>query len=220
MNHTPDTAATSGNGGDFGPQQAAAVLDQTTQQAHRQFAPNPPMLNVFRAFVVLIAYGAIWLSVLGQHPYKGPKPWTLVITYALVAIVITWSTRALRRAGAGVSGPAQRTRNIGMGVLGVGWVLVYVFEGAFYHTGNAILYGIYPATAPLLIVGLAAAAWAAGRADWPLSATCLAVAIFAAFAALTGPVYCWLIVGIGFFLAMLGNAAYGFWQQRRSVVRP
>src|SRR5579863_243196 len=201
MNHTPDTA-TSDNGGDFGPQQAAAVLDQTTQRAHRQFAPNPPMLNVFRAFVVLVAFGAIWLSVLGQHPYTGPKTWTLVITYALVAIVITWSTRALRRAGAGVSGPAQRTRNIGMGVLLFGWVLVYVFEGAFYHTGHAILYGIYPATAPFLIVGLAASAWAAGRADWPLSATCLVVATFAAFAALSGPIYCWLIVGIGFCLAM------------------
>jgi hypothetical protein len=107
-----------------------------------------------------------------------------------------------------------------MGVLLVGWVLVYVFEGAFYHTGHAILYGIYPATAPFLIVGLAAAAWAAGRADWPLSATCLVVATFAAFAALSGPIYCWLIVGIGFCLAMLGNAAYGFWEQRRSVVRP
>lgn len=219
MNHTPDTT-TAEDGGNFDPQQAAAVLDQTTQQAHRQFAPNPPMLNVFRAFVVLVAFGGLWLSVRGQHPYAGPKPWAIGITYGLVAIVIAWSTRALRRAGAGVSGPAQRTRNIGMGVLLVGWVLVYVFEAAFYKTGTSIVYGIYPATAPILIVGLAAAAWAAGRADWPLSATCLVAAIFAAFAALSGPVYCWLITGIGLCLAMLGNAAYGFWQQRRSVVRP
>jgi hypothetical protein len=218
MNHTPDTTAT--NGGDFGPQQAAAVLDQTTQQAHRQFAPNPPMLNVFRAFVVLVAFGGIWLSVLGQHPYTGPKPWIIAISYALVAIVIAWSTRALRRAGAGVSGPAQRTRNIGMGVLLAGWVLVYVFEGAFYKTGPSIVYGVYPATAPFFIIGLAAAAWAAGRADWPLCVTCLGMATFAAFAALSGPIYCWLITGIGLCLAMLGNAAYGFWQQRRSVVRP
>jgi hypothetical protein len=45
------------------------------------------------------------------------------------------------------------------------------------------------------------------------------VAIVAAFAALTGPVYCWLIMGIGLCLAMLGNAASGFRQQHRSVVR-
>ena len=97
---------------------------------------------------------------------------------------------------------------------------MYVFEGAFYKTGAPIIYGIYPATAPFLIVGLAAAAWAAGRQDWPLTATCRGVAIVAAFAALTGPVYCWLVMGIGLCLAMLGNAAFGFRQLRRSVVRP
>lgn len=220
MNHTPDNETVTDNESPLDPQEAAALLDQATQQARRKFQPNPPMLNVFRAFVVLVAFGGLWLSVLGQHPYAGPKPWAIAITYGLVGIVIAWSTRALRRSGAGVSGPAQRARNIGMGVLLSGWVLVYVFEGAFYKTGDSIIYGVYPATAPFLIVGLAAAAWAAGRADWPLSATCLVVATFAAFAALSGPIYCWLIVGIGFCLAMLGNAAYGFWEQRRSVVRP
>jgi hypothetical protein len=219
MNHTPDNETITGNQSPLDPQEAAALLDQTTQHARRKFQPNPPMLNVFRGFVVLVAFGGLWLSVRGQHPYTGPKPWAIAITYGLVGIVIAWSTRALRRSGAGVSGPAQRARNIGMGVLLSGWVLVYVFEGAFYKTGAPIIYGIYPATAPFLIVGLAAAAWAAGRQDWPLTATCLGVATVAAFAALTGPVYCWLIMGIGLCLAMLGNAAYGFRQQRRSVVR-
>ena len=37
--------------------------------------------------------------------------------------------------------------------------------------------------------------------------------------AVTGPVYCWLVMGIGLCLAMLGNAAYGFWQLHQSVVR-
>jgi hypothetical protein len=39
-----------------------------------------------------------------------------------------------------------------------GWILVYVFEVAFYKTGPSIVYGIYPATAPFFIIGLAAAA--------------------------------------------------------------
>jgi hypothetical protein len=220
MNHTPDNETITGNESPLDPQAAAALLDQTTQQARRRFQPNPPMLNVFRAFVVLVAFGGLWLSVLGQHPYTGPKPWAIGVCYGLVAIVIAWSTRTLRRSGAGVSGPAQRSRNIGMAVLLVGWVLVYVWEAAFYKTGAHIIYGIYPATAPFLIVGLAAAAWAAGRDDRPLTATCLGVAIVAAFAGLAGPIYCWLIMGIGLCLAMLGNAAYGFAQQRRSVVRP
>ena len=37
------------------------------------------------------------------------------------------------------------------------------------------------------------------------------MAVVAAFAALTGPAdYCWLVMGIGLCLAMLGNAAFGF----------
>ena len=71
MNHTPDSA-TAGNGGNFDPRQAAALLDQTTQQARRQFEPYPPWMLVIRAVMVLAACGAIWLSVRGQHPYKGP----------------------------------------------------------------------------------------------------------------------------------------------------
>ena len=222
MNHPPSTneTAAADNGGDFNPHQAAALLDQTTQQARRKFEPNPPLLNVFRAFVVLVAFGGLWLSVRGQHPYAGPKPWAIGVTYGLVAVVIAWSARAVKRSGEGVSGPAKRARNIGMTVLLTGWVLVYVYEVAFYKTGAHIIYGIYPATAPFLIIGLAGAAWAAGREEWPLTATLLGVAVVAAFAALTGPIYCWLIMGIGLCLAMVGNAAFGFMQERHSVVRP
>ena len=71
MNHTPDTTA-AGNGGNFDPQQAAALLDQTTQQARRQLEPSPPWLLVIRAVLVLAVCGAVWLSVRGQHPYTGP----------------------------------------------------------------------------------------------------------------------------------------------------
>lgn len=203
------------------PHEAAAMLDQATQQARRKFQPNPPLLNVFRAFVVLAAFGGIWLSVRGQHPYTGPSGWAVAIAYVLVAIVIGWSASALKRSGAGVTGPAQRARNLGIGVLLVGWVLVYVFQGALYKAGapHDIVYGLYPATAPFFIIGLAGAANSAGREDWPMTATTLAVAVVAAVAAFGGPIDCWLIMGIGLCLAMLGNAGFTVWQQRRSVVR-
>ncbi|HUA40646.1 MAG TPA: hypothetical protein VMA32_03730 [Streptosporangiaceae bacterium] len=220
MSPTPDTTA--GNGGSFGPEQAAALLDQTTHQARRKFQPNPPVLNVFRAIVVLVAFGGIWASVRGQHPYTGPSAWAITLAYVLIAIVIGWSASALRRAGAGVTGPTQRARNVGIGVLLVAWVLVYVFMGALYHAGvsHEIIYGLYPATAPLMIVGLVGAANAAGREDWPMVGTTLPVAIVAAIAAFGGPVNAWLIMGIGLCAAMLGAAAVAIWQQRRSVVRP
>ncbi len=184
-----------------------------------KFAPSPPLLSVLRAVVVLGAFGGVWLPVRGQHPYKGPSGWAVSVAYVLVAIVIGWSASALKRAAAGVSGPAQRARNAGIGVMLVAWAAVFVFMGALYHAGasKAIVFGLYPATAPLLIVGLAGAA---GREDWPMTGTTLALAIVAAAAAFGGPAGAWLIMGTGLCAVFLGTAAFTVWQQRRSVVRP
>jgi hypothetical protein len=107
MNHTPDTT-TAGNGGSFDPRQAADLLDQATQQARRTFTPGPPLLWAYRAVFVLVAFGGYWLSVRGRDPYAAPSGGLVAVIFGLVAINIGWSTWALKRAGAGVSGPAQR----------------------------------------------------------------------------------------------------------------
>jgi hypothetical protein len=227
MNHAPDTTTTTtttddDGGGSFDPQQAAALLDQTTQQAHRTFTPGTPLLWSFRAVVVLVAFGSFWLSARGhQDPYAAPSGWALAVTYTLVAINIAWSTLRIRRAGAGVRGPAERARRAWLGVMLGVWIVAYAVTVPLYHatTGHPV-WGLYPASAPLLIVGLAGAATAAARRDWPMTGTCLAIAIVAAAAGFGGPAGAWLILGIGLCAAMLGTAAYTLWQQRRTPVRP
>src|SRR5437762_659683 len=106
MNHTPDTTAV-GNGGNLDPQQAAALLDQTGRQARRQLEPYPPWLLVFRAFLVLGAFGTVWLSVRGQHPYKGPTAAALVIVVLFVLIHSAVTFTVAKRATTGVSGRSQ-----------------------------------------------------------------------------------------------------------------
>ena len=221
MNHTPD-ATTAGNGGSFEPQQAAALLDQATQQARRTFASGPPLLWIFRAVLVLVVFGSIWLSVRGrQDPYSAPSGWVFAVVFVLVAINAGWSAVAIKRAGAGVSGPAQRAKRFWLGVMLVAWIAVYAFTTPLYHAAASYpVWGLYPASAPLLIIGLLAAATAAARHDWPMAGTSLAVAIVAAAAGFGGPAGAWLIMGIGLCAAMLGAAAFTVWQQRRSVVRP
>ena len=159
MNPTPDTTA-AGNGGNFDPQQAAALLDQATVQARRRFTPGPPLLWVYRAFFVLVAFGGYWLSVRGhQDPYSAPPGGLLAVIFALVAINIGWSTWALKRAGAGVSGPAQRKRRAWIGLMLVAWVAAYAFTAPLYHaSASHPVWALYPASAPLMIVGVAGAA--------------------------------------------------------------
>jgi hypothetical protein len=70
VNPAPDTS-TAGDGGNFGPREAAALLEQTRRQARRQFAPAQPWLLAIRAVLVLAALGAIWLSVRGCGTHGG-----------------------------------------------------------------------------------------------------------------------------------------------------
>jgi len=216
MNLTPDGTASAdngGNGGNFDPQQAAALLDQTIQNARRTFASGPPLLWLYRAVFVLVTFGGFWLSVRSQQPYTGPRGWSLPLAAVLIAINIVWSVLILKRSGAGVSGPAQRSRQTWIGVMLAVWIIAYAITAPLYHAGAS-----HPASAPLMIVGLIGAATAAARRDRPTAATLLAFAVVAAAAGFGGPVGAWLITGIGLSAACLGTAAFKVWQQRQGVV--
>jgi hypothetical protein len=220
MNHPPD-ATTADDGGNFDPQQAAALLDQATVQARRTFSPGPPLLWVYRAAFVLVVFGGYWLSVRGRDPYSAPPGGLVAVIFALVAINIGWSTWALKRAGAGVSGPAQRKRRAWMGAMLVVWVAAFAVTVPLYHaSASHPVWALYPASAPLMIVGLVGAATSAARRDWPAAGPILAIAIIAAVAGFGGPAGAWLIMGIGLSAVCLGTAAFTVWQQRRSVVQP
>ena len=217
MNDTrdPNEAAAAGDEGEFDPREAAVLLQQTKRRARNRFNPNPPLMSLLRAIVAFCAYGAVWLSVRGQHPYKGPAGWALAILYALVIIVIIASVGYLKRASTGVKGPS-RMRPAESIVLAAAWILVYVFMGALEHAGasHAIVYGIYPATAPLIMLGLVGAALAQARADWPIFSGTLTVAVIATIAAFFGPAGAWLVAGIALAAALLVQAGATAWRQR------
>jgi hypothetical protein len=220
VNHASDTTA-AGNDGNFDPQQAAELLDQTTRQARRTFTPLLPMLYVYRAVLALVALGGYWLTMRGKDPYAAPPGGLLAVIAVLVAINIGWSAWVLKRAGAGVSGPAQRKRRAWLGGVLLVWIVAFAVTVPLYHAhAHYPVWGLYPANAPLLIVGVVGAAAAAACRYWPMAGITLAVAVVAAVAGFGGPGGAWLILGIGLSAAMLGAAAFMFWQQRRSVIRP
>lgn len=165
--------------------------------------------------VVLAAYGAIWLSVRGQHPYKGPTGTAVAVLYLFLILVIVPSAVFARRATAGVKG-RSRLRPAEIAVLAAAWIAVYVFQGALYHAGAgpAIVYGVYPAAGPLMIVGLVAAGVAAARGSWSIFGAALTVAVLATGSAFAGPVGAWAVAGVGLAVALLVHAAMTAWRQR------
>ncbi len=209
-------AHTADDGRELDPREAAAVLEQTTRRARRQLDLHPPLLMLGSALVVLIAYGAVWLSVRNQHPYDGPSGAALAVLYSTVAVWAVLVTVVQRRATSGVSGRSSRLRRGQGAAFGVAWVMVYVFQGALYHAGagHAIAYGIYPATAPLIIVGSAAAAHQAALENWEWAGFAGAAVILAGFAAYTGPATVWAVVGVGLAVLLVARAVGRIWLRR------
>ena len=100
MNGTTSTSAATGHGGHFDPRQAAALLDQTTRQTRRRIEPYPAWLYVIRAFIALAGYGAVWLSVRGQHPYHHPTAAVIPVLVVLVVVNFVATVTVARRATA------------------------------------------------------------------------------------------------------------------------
>jgi hypothetical protein len=211
MNHTSD-ATTSDGGGTFDARQAAALLDQTTQQARRQFAPSPPWLLATRAVAVLAVCGTVWLTVRGQHPYHGP---TAVVIPVLVAFIILnfFVTVAVReRAMTGVRG-VSRLRPAEITVLVVAFAATVVFMAT-----AGVSFGHYPTTV-LILPGLAYAAVMA-RTGWRRCGVGLAVAAVGVAGAFAGPAGSWAVTGVGLCAVLGVRAAAIALGQRRDADRP
>jgi hypothetical protein len=209
MNTTPDTT-TVGNGGDFDPQQAATLLGQTTQQARRKFQPSPPWLLVTRAVMVLAALGAIWLSVRGQPPYRGPTAADIPVLVAFIVVNFAATVAVRRHATAGLSGRSRFSQSEIT-------VLVLAFAAAVVAMAGLRAAGVDFATYPtsvLVVPGLAWAVLMAARANWRGLATGLAIVVIGIVGAFAGPAGAWAVAAVGLCVMLLGSATAIAWQQR------
>jgi hypothetical protein len=215
MNPAPDTAAAAGNGGDFDPRQAAELLGQATHEARRQFEARPAWFSASRAVGALAVYGSIWLSVRGQHPYLHPTaaaaPGGIIFGMLSLAAAVALA----KRANAGVTG-RSRLHPYEIAILTAIWAGVFVIMGVLAGAGvsDGVVYGLYPATVPLIAGGLAWAGMMLARADWRSVATGLGIAVVGAAGLAGGPAGSWLIVGVGSCAVLLARAAFTAWRQR------
>jgi DNA-binding MarR family transcriptional regulator len=112
MQGTHDISQKADDSDELDPREAARLLAQTEREARRQFNLNPQWINGLMAAVILVAYGTLWLSTRGQHPYKGPNLGVVALVYVAVAVAFAVSVKVYRRATAGVSGPAMRQQQV------------------------------------------------------------------------------------------------------------
>ncbi|MGI9148453.1 MAG: hypothetical protein ACR2IK_18200 [Chloroflexota bacterium] len=202
--------------GGLDPREAARLLAQTQRQARRELDFRSPWLSLLAAAAALVAFGSVWLSVRGQHPYRYPTVVGLLGLYAVVAIRIGSVLYAHRRARTGVSGRSVRQTRAEGAALAVALVAVYLVMAALAHAGasDGVVYGVYVATVTMLVLGTFGAARSAIREDWRELAISIAVVLVATGSAFAGPRGVWLSNGVGLCIVLLADSAVQGWLLR------
>jgi hypothetical protein len=213
MNRTRDIHPTEPHEDGMTPGDAARLLAHTQSQAQRELDFRSPLLTLVAAAVVLLGFGAVWLSVRDQHPFTGPTAASLVVLYVLVAIRIGTVLYAHRHASAGVTGRSVRLRRAEAAAATVALVAVYVLMAALIADGirTDSFYWIYGVTATMIALGTFWAARSAAQEDWTSLGLSVAITLVAAGSALAGPRGMWLGDAVGCCVVLL---AYSAWQVR------
>ncbi|HEY1916578.1 MAG TPA: hypothetical protein VGH27_13470 [Streptosporangiaceae bacterium] len=196
-------------------QAAAAILAEAGQHARDELRVKRPLVFACAGLAWLLGYGAIWLSVRGQHPYQGPTPPAVFALVVLVGVAVAISASLHSRAASGIGGLSEQRRRIGIAALIAGYVGVLVLEAALDHAGagRAATFGVFAAAAPVVVTGVVYIANSAVRVDWSLLALGGWLIAAAAGAAFAGPVGVWGVMAlagaVGYLLSAVASPRLG-----------
>jgi hypothetical protein len=214
MNSAPTADETTSHEGDvpLDPREAAGLLQKTQQEAKRQLTHQTPLLSLANALTILVIYGAIWSSSRDDHPYRGPSLGVTGIVYITVTVIIVVSVSLYLRTTAGVSGSSRRQDRITAIPVFASIAGVYVFDGALKYDGFsvAIVYGVFDAAAPWVVVGAVLAGVAAAKEDWWKLGAAIVVIATGASSAFAGPANAWGVLAVSGCLLFLGQAVLRF----------
>ena len=172
-------------------QGAAAIMQQAGTRATAELRIRRPVLFVTWGLAVLIGYGAMWLSVRGQHPYQGPAWPTLLLAPLLLAIAAIITAQVVDRAASGVGGRSEVQRSIFVLALLAGYAALLIEKIALVGAGvSRPIQVVLGVTAPMLVVGLVFVATSASTTglNWPRLALGIWLLAVAAGASWAGPV--------------------------------
>jgi hypothetical protein len=149
---------------------AAAILQQARERARRELGVRRQVLFLVWGLVVLVSYGAMWLSVRGQHPYHGPAWPTLMLAFLLFLAAAGASANVVDQAASGVGGRSETQRYIFVLALVAGFAVLEIEKQALAAGGaSRTVTALFGQAIPLLVAGLVLVASCAvtARLDWP-----------------------------------------------------
>jgi len=175
----------------IGPRDAAAIMREARERAGNELRARRPVLFVTWGLVLLLGYGAMWLSVRGQHPYYAPAWQALGLTFLLFLLAAVVTAQVVDRAASGIGGRSELQRGVFVLALLTGSAALLIEKSAMAQAGaSRPILGVLGAAAPMLATGLVFVASAAltARLDWPRLTLGIWLLAVAAGGAWGGPV--------------------------------
>jgi hypothetical protein len=193
---------------------AAVIMQDAGQKARQQLQVGHRATFTFWGLGLLLGYGAIWLTVRGQHPFHGPDP-AAFATFTLLAVGAAIATVAGNRADSGVGGLSAARRRIHFLAVLAGLAAMFALEGALARAGASRgVLGVFEASAPVLVAGLFYLTTSAVWLDWPLFGLGIWLLMVSAVGGFAGPAGVWAVDALAAGLAYLLMAAIEPWVRR------
>jgi len=139
---------------DISVQEAAAVVQDARVRARRELVISAPLVYMAWGLVWLLGYGAMWLSVRGQHPYSGPSGVSIAAVFVLAGFAVAAVVVIVSRAAAGIDGRSMRYRRIILAAWAVGYLILLVVQAAIISSVSTRTYAFVAFAGPLLLAGL------------------------------------------------------------------
>lgn len=139
---------------DMSVQEAAAVVQDARVRARRELVISAPLVYTAWGLVCLLGYGAMWLSVRGQHPYSGPSGVSIAALFVLAGFAVAAVLVIISRAVAGVDGQSVRYRRIIMATWAIGYLILLSVQAAISSSASTRTYAFVAFAGPLLLAGL------------------------------------------------------------------
>ena len=135
-------------------QEAAAVVEDARARARRELVICAPLVYAAWGLTVLLGYGAMWLSVRGQHPYTGPSGASIAVVFGLAALAVAAVVVIISKTVAGIDGRSARYRSIILRTYVTGYLILLCGQVAIKSSVSARTFAFVTFAGTLLLAGL------------------------------------------------------------------
>lgn len=205
----PGDRADHGGDAELDPRGAAELMALTRAHVERELRVRMWPTYLAWGLAWVLGFGALWLSVCGQHPYSGPTGPAFTVLGVLDAAAVVVTVRTIMTATRGVRGVSE-TQGI---IFGLSWpvgiILAFALVGALAtHGASDAVSGIAGGAAAPMVVSII---YVVGSAIW-LNRSMLVLGIWlgliTAVGAFLGPVELVLLEAVAGGGGFLVAAAY------------